>query len=114
MWKKRILSTLIVGRSFGSTINSLAHFQNHLDLQIWIFVSERNLKGGEGTEDINDSLEKDRPGGTREAKMSKLTDMQRMNIMRVDVEANRSIAQSQQKLAQLKEQELHMREEELQ
>jgi hypothetical protein len=71
-------------------------------------------EGGEGTDDINDSLEKDRPGGTKEAKMSKLTDMQRMNIMRVDVEANRSITQSQQQLAQLKEQELHMREEELQ
>ena len=60
-------------------------------------------EGGEGTEDINDSLEKCRPGGTKEAKMSKLKDMQRMNTMRVDVKANRSIAQSQQKLAQLKE-----------
>ena len=38
--------------------------------------------------------------------MSKLTDMQRMNIMMVVVEANISIAQSQQKLARLKEQEL--------
>lgn len=56
-------------------------------------------EGGEGTEDINDSLEKCRPGGTKEAKMSKLKDMQRMNTMRVDVKANRSIAQSQQKLA---------------
>ena len=78
-------------------------------------IRKRNeLEGGEGTEDINDSLEKNRPGGTKEAKMNKLTDMQRMNIMRVDVEANRSIAQSEQKLAQLKEQELRMREEELQ
>jgi len=54
---------------------------------------------------IKDSFQ-DRSGGSKQAKLNKQEQLQRLNIMKADVKTNNSIAQLQLHLVQLKQQEL--------
>lgn len=68
------------------------------------------IEEDEGTKDMNTSLEQGRPGGSKEAKFSKSKELLRLNIMKDDVSSSSVLAEAQMKIANLKEQELRVKE----